>query len=79
MYSKQLSLFDIDRLHVGANLPDHLLISLDQQPRLVHRFNILAAYVSELGKQINLLTYQQWFLTMHASRATSTTRRRAVE
>ncbi|PLW50584.1 hypothetical protein PCANC_06942 [Puccinia coronata f. sp. avenae] len=48
MYSKQLSLFDIDRLHVGANLPDHLLISLDQQPRLVHRFNILAAYVSEL-------------------------------
>ncbi|KAA1082333.1 hypothetical protein PGTUg99_033325 [Puccinia graminis f. sp. tritici] len=48
IYSKELSLFDIDRLHIGARLPDRLMISLEKQPRLVHRFNILANYVAEL-------------------------------
>ncbi|KAH9452013.1 hypothetical protein Pst134EA_025950 [Puccinia striiformis f. sp. tritici] len=51
VYSQQLSLADIDRLHIGANLPDRLLIELDKQPRLVHRFNILANYVSQLIEQ----------------------------
>ncbi|MBW0523512.1 hypothetical protein O181_063227 [Austropuccinia psidii MF-1] len=48
IYAKDLSLFDVDRLHIGARLPDRLLISLEKQPRLVHRFNILATYVSSL-------------------------------
>lgn len=50
VYTKELSLYDIDRLHIGARLPDRLLISLEKQPRLVHRFNILATYVSELAQ-----------------------------
>ncbi|EGG08262.1 uncharacterized protein MELLADRAFT_116094 [Melampsora larici-populina 98AG31] len=45
VYTRELSLFDIDRLHVGANLPSRLLVSLEKQPRLIHRFNVLAKHV----------------------------------
>ncbi|CAH7688881.1 expressed protein [Phakopsora pachyrhizi] len=50
IYTKELSIFDFDRLHAGGKLPDRLLICLEKQPRLVHCFNVLAAYVNGLSK-----------------------------
>lgn len=38
-------MYDMDRLHVGASLSGRLLVSLEKQPRLIHRFNVLAKHV----------------------------------
>lgn len=48
VYTREISLYDLDRLHVGANLPGRLHITLEKQPRLIHRFNVLAEYVSQI-------------------------------
>ncbi|KAG0143824.1 hypothetical protein CROQUDRAFT_672704 [Cronartium quercuum f. sp. fusiforme G11] len=62
VYARDLTLFDMDRLHVGANLPGRLLVSVEKQPRLIHRFNVLAKHVwKQRPSNVNEATYPDDF------------------
>lgn len=38
---------DLDRLHLGCDLPGRLHITLSEAPRFIYRFNTLARHVAK--------------------------------
>ncbi|GAB00063.1 hypothetical protein E5Q_06766 [Mixia osmundae IAM 14324] len=46
VYTRELSLYDLERLHRGCDLPGRLRLTIAESPRLVFRFNTLADYMA---------------------------------